>query len=132
MPTPVAAEGVRNVGESALLVDVLDGRLRGQSRSDRLLEVEPDELAVGGGDLLAYDHLESGIHLAEAQSTVDRVVIGDADRGELGLPGECGEVGERDAAIAGVLGVHVHVEPDLLHPTRSGRRRARRGYGTRG
>ena len=99
-------------------------------RLERARDREAAEIGVHAGD--PGRQLRTGVHLAEAQSTVDRVVIGDADRGELGLPGECGEVGERDAAIAGVLGVHVHVEPDLLHPIRSGRRRARRGYGTRG
>jgi hypothetical protein len=47
------------------------------------------------------------------------VVIGDAHGSELRLTRELCEVGDRDAAIARVLGVHVHVEPDPVHPRAS-------------
>src|SRR5438876_1425833 len=50
VPPAVAAERVRDVREPALLVDQVDGVIGGKSRRDHLLEVEANELAVGGRD----------------------------------------------------------------------------------
>src|SRR6266550_955092 len=93
MPAAVAAERVRDVRESALLVDQVDALIGGETGRDPLLEVEADELAVGGRDLFSDDHVKTGVHLAKAESTLDRVVVGDADRAELRLASELGEAG---------------------------------------
>src|SRR2546421_8220806 len=114
MPTPVAAEGMRDVGEAALLVNVLDRRLRGQSGTDLLLQKETNELAIRRRDLLADDDLKTSVHLAQAQSTLDRVVVRDADRAQLRLASERGELAQSDAAVARILRVHVHVEADAI------------------
>src|SRR6266513_1774754 len=60
---PVAAEGMRNVGQPALLVDEIDAVIGRETRRDLLLEVQADELAVGGRDLFADDDLKTGAHL---------------------------------------------------------------------
>jgi len=42
-------------------------------------------------------------------------VIGDANRTELRLARELREVTQGNAAVARILGVHVHVEADAVH-----------------
>src|SRR5438093_6908502 len=96
----VPAEGMRDVREPALVVDEIDRALGSLARRHSRLEVKTDEFTFRGGDLLADDHLKTCVHLAEPQATLDRVVIGDADRTELRRAGELGEVGQPDAAVA--------------------------------
>ncbi len=100
-------------------MDEIDAAIGGQARRHSLLEVETDQLAFGGRDLLADDHLKTGVHLAEPQPALDGVVIGDADRTELRFPGELSEVSQSDTAVARVLRVHVHIEPDRIHERES-------------
>src|SRR5438552_11236851 len=113
-----------NVGEPALLVDHRDGLLGAVPWRDSAFEVEADNLAISVGDLFADDHLQARVHLTESLTALDGVVVGDAHRAELRLPREIGEVRQQDAAVTGVLGVHMHVESDLLHGQRPRMRRA--------
>jgi hypothetical protein len=104
---------MRDVRERALLVDEVDAALGGEARRDRSIQVEADELAIGSADLFSDDDLKARVHLPNTKPALDRVVIGDADRAELRLTGELGEFG---ATVAGVFGVHVHVQAQAVHP----------------
>src|SRR5256714_14478412 len=101
VPSTVPTEWMGDVRQPALSMDEIDGAIGGQSRWNFLFEVETDELAVGGRDFLADDHLKTGVHLPETQAACDRVVVGDAHGAELRLAREVGEVGQGHAAIAG-------------------------------
>src|SRR5919201_1698926 len=118
VPAAVPAEGVRDVGESALLVDERDRPLSGEAALDPPFEKEPDELSIRRGDLFSDDHHEAGVHLAKTEGTLDRVVVGHAHRRESRAAGEPGEISEPNAAVQRVLGVHVHVEAQAIHTSR--------------
>jgi hypothetical protein len=77
-------EGVRGDREPALIVDAGDRLERGQSRRNRLLEPEPDEVTVTRADLLAHHHVHAQLRMRERElaggaGPADLVVVGDRD-----------------------------------------------------
>src|SRR6266550_1390219 len=76
MSSAVAAEGVRNIRQPALLVDHRDRLLGAMARRNTALEVQADHFAIGGGDLFPDDHLQTRVHVTEAHTALDGVVVG--------------------------------------------------------
>src|SRR5256885_7266637 len=68
---PVPAEGMRHRHDAALIVDARDGVLGREVARDRLLEEEPDDLAITAGDLLAADPANAAGDLTHPERSLD-------------------------------------------------------------
>src|SRR5919108_871104 len=87
MAPPSAPDRVKRVGgdcEAPLRVDFLNGPERAESRSDRLMEEEAEDVSVQRADLLADDDVDTELRvvlreLVRPQRPANLVVIGDGD-----------------------------------------------------
>ena len=107
---PPRIVGVLEIDEPALLFDCRDGFLGRQPLRDGFLEEESDQLAFGGEDLLA-DH-DSLPGFPERLGPVDRVVVGQDNRGEAELPAAPANLKGRHSAIKGGRAMEVEINPD--------------------
>src|SRR4051794_10330493 len=108
-----AVEGMRDDGETALLMDQLDAALDTQVRRDALLDEEGEHVPLAGADLLADDHLKTIVafrrQVARAQRAGDRVVVGNRDHVEWrGVLDVLQRLFDRAGAIA-IVRMHVRV-----------------------
>ena len=115
---PARVIRVFKVDEPTLGLDRHGGFLGRQLLRDDLLEEETDQFAFAGEDLLADNHLLAGIH--ERPRPVDRVVVGQNDRGEAELPATAGYFDRGNPAVERGRAVQVEVYPDQRGPCASG------------